>query len=301
MNNFFEPLVEIYFKNNMLKLTHFVLVLICVVCQLQYGDSYMVGNNPYRRRETLDHGGKFQLEFEVDQVQSVITFNVTVRTRGWVGFGLSDSGKMSGADIIIGGVTSHGKSYFSDFHAVGNQQPELDQSQDWKLLSSSENATHTMLSFCRAVDTCDSQDYPITKDKISLIWAFGEKDSEHGYYHYRNRGEFQAYLIHPDYAPQIITNKATDTPEVLGEGKKELEVWTVRHAMRLPVRDTSYWCTMQKAPVLRSKHHMVGFQVRLDTEESVRHVHHVLIHKCNPPRGRDARSMFDPFVHTPGN
>lgn len=262
----------------------------------------MIDDNPYRHRETLDHGGKYQLEWEVDQTKSKVTFNVTVRTRGWVGFGLSDNGKMSGADIIIAGVvTSQGKPYFADFHAVGNQQPDLDRRQDWKFLSGSENGTHTMLSFSRALDTCDPQDYPITADKISLIWAFGEKDREHGYYHYQNRGEFQIYLIHPDYAPQIITDEVTDTPLVIGEKNKELEVWTIRNPVRLPARDTSYWCTMHKAPVLRSKHHMVGFQVRLDTPEGVRHVHHVLIHKCNPPKGRDARSMFDPFVGQRGN
>lgn len=76
-------------------------------------NAYMVGHNPHHRSETLDKLGRYQLEYFVDFDAKQVTFNVTVQTKGYVGFGLSSKGTMSGADIVIGGVTSNGKSYFS--------------------------------------------------------------------------------------------------------------------------------------------------------------------------------------------
>lgn len=94
----------------------------------------------------------YQLVWIVDWRQKK-TFHVTAETTGYVGFGLSSNGKMTGADIVIGGVDSKGRSYFADYHAVGHQIPVRDPSQDWKLLSARENGTHTMISFSRVFDT----------------------------------------------------------------------------------------------------------------------------------------------------
>jgi hypothetical protein len=46
-------------------------------------------------------------------------------------------------------------------------EPVPDASQDYMLLSSSENATHTILRFRRKLNTCDEKfDVPITVSKI---------------------------------------------------------------------------------------------------------------------------------------
>lgn len=74
--------------------------------------AYMVGNDPYNRIETLDKSGKYQLEWLVDWNLKRVTFKVAAETTGYVGFGLSVNGKMSGADIVIGGVSSNGNPYF---------------------------------------------------------------------------------------------------------------------------------------------------------------------------------------------
>lgn len=75
--------------------------------------SYLVDTNPYRHVETLDAEGKYVLEWMVDWDNKKVIFNVTVETTGYVGLGLSSAGKMSGADVIMGGVLSNGKPYFS--------------------------------------------------------------------------------------------------------------------------------------------------------------------------------------------
>lgn len=125
-------------------------------------EGHMIGQNPYYRAETLDYNGRYQLEWLVEFEEKRITFNVTAQTKGYVGFGISKNGTMQEkADVVIGGVTSSGKTYFTDRYSTGNQMPEIDASQDWTLNDAWESATHTFLSFSRKLDTCDPDDYPI--------------------------------------------------------------------------------------------------------------------------------------------
>lgn len=128
--------------------------------------AYVVDNNPYRHFMTLDPAGKYELEWLVNWEEKRIIFNVTVQTTGYVGFGLSSSSgnsKMRGADIVIGGISaSTGKPYFSDRHAIANQLPVEDLSQDWTLHDAWERGQRTFLSFSRLLDTCDEDhDIPI--------------------------------------------------------------------------------------------------------------------------------------------
>lgn len=134
----------------------FLTFLIIATCHC-----YLADKNPYRHVQILDNG-KYQLEWIVDLTSSRVIFNVTVRTTGYIGLGLSRKGKMSGADIVIGGVLSNGQPYFSDRHAIGHQLPVEDPSQDWHLHQAWESRSHTFLSFSRPFETCDEDhDLPI--------------------------------------------------------------------------------------------------------------------------------------------
>ena len=68
------------------------------------------------RAEYLVPNGKYVVSWETDteatkQNQSIV-FKVDVETLGYVGFGISPKGGMTGADIVIGGVFPNGTSYF---------------------------------------------------------------------------------------------------------------------------------------------------------------------------------------------
>lgn len=67
----------------------------------------------YNGYEILDPEQKYVLEWTVNWPERRINFNVTVRTKGYVGFGLTTNGTMRGADIVMGGVRSDGSIYFS--------------------------------------------------------------------------------------------------------------------------------------------------------------------------------------------
>lgn len=62
--------------------------------------------------EHLDSNHNVLLRWGFDLVKDTITFQVTVNTTGWVGFGFSPNGGMAGSDIVIGGV-GPGGIYFS--------------------------------------------------------------------------------------------------------------------------------------------------------------------------------------------
>ena len=52
-------------------------------------------------------------------------------------------------------------------------EPVVDTSQDYVLLSGSENATHTILRFRRKLNTCDEKsDVPITVGRFFLVLLF---------------------------------------------------------------------------------------------------------------------------------
>lgn len=66
-----------------------------------------------KRHEYLDSNEKYLVEWEAYLDTNTIIFELTVATTGYVGFGISPVGGMTGADIIIGGVHPNGSVYFS--------------------------------------------------------------------------------------------------------------------------------------------------------------------------------------------
>lgn len=235
----------------------FVILILAVTAS----DAYRVGNNPYHHREIFGARGRYVLEWLVDWPRERVLFNVTVETRGYVGLGLSRNGRMTGADIVIGGVGPNGRPYFSDRHAVGNQAPIVDRSQDWKLHSAWESATHTSISFSRAFETCDNeQDLPINDDSISILWAFGERDNTTEY-HFVNRGSFITYLRDPDNTPASVSINGPFIPGVSQLPhelqKQNVEVWSIRDTFSIPARRTSYWCNIHRLTI-PTKHHIIG-------------------------------------------
>lgn len=73
-----------------------------------------VGNDSNGKRyEYLDSEGLFLVEWEAYLDTKSVVFELTVETTGFVGFGISPNGGMTGADIIIAGVHSNGSTYIS--------------------------------------------------------------------------------------------------------------------------------------------------------------------------------------------
>ncbi|XP_055764097.1 DBH-like monooxygenase protein 2 homolog [Salvelinus fontinalis] len=119
----------------------------------------------------LDPENNVNLKWGFSDVQDTITFQLTVKTTGWVGFGLSPNGGMAGADIVIGGV-GRDSNYFKDYHATGNGFPLVDEKQTYTLLSLIEADGQTTMTFWRAIQSCDQEDFHITDSPVKLIYAY---------------------------------------------------------------------------------------------------------------------------------
>ena len=64
----------------------------------------------------MDPLNKYHLNWSFDDDKQQITFNVVVETRGWVGFGISPNGGMTGSDLIIGWIDHFGRTHFHVRH-----------------------------------------------------------------------------------------------------------------------------------------------------------------------------------------
>lgn len=61
----------------------------------------------------LDPSNVIFLRWDFDFEAEVITFELQVRTAGWVGLGVTNRYTFSGADLVVGGVLPDGNVYFS--------------------------------------------------------------------------------------------------------------------------------------------------------------------------------------------
>lgn len=73
----------------------------------------MTPEPPIRMHLILDPNGRYALWLEVNLIAQLATFNLEVETQGFVGFGLSKSGTMEGADIVAAEIGSNGDIHFN--------------------------------------------------------------------------------------------------------------------------------------------------------------------------------------------
>ncbi|KAJ8410221.1 hypothetical protein AAFF_G00202020 [Aldrovandia affinis] len=235
------------------------LVFILLVCPLWssvWSDRFL----PFT--EHLGHDGNVTLRWGFDRPQNEITFELTIKTRGWLGLGFSPNGGMAGADIIIGGVAPNGSTYFSDRHAVGLSLPLVDKKQSCTLLSLNETDGQTTMKFQRPLQSCDDDDFHITPYPIHLIYAFGQTDEIR--YHSGRRGTKEVNLL--KYSPR--TNPPTS------------DYFDMRaNNFTIPHVHTHYHCWIIKTPSFGAKHHIYRIEPIIMNHGFV---HHMLLYRCHP-------------------
>ncbi|XP_062858528.1 DBH-like monooxygenase protein 1 homolog [Trichomycterus rosablanca] len=219
----------------------------------------------YDHSTVLDPLRKYLLRWSFNQ--SSITFHLEVETRGYIGFGFSPTGAMASSDIIIGGV-AEGRPYLQDYFVDGSRKVNQDQIQSYRLLYASENQTHTVLAFSRDLQTCDSDDRPITGSTTRVIWAYHEDDvgPSGPKYHGVNRGRKSLRLLNPGTSTSIPPKTASFVLQNVN--------------VPVPHKDTTYWCKMFKFPDVHQKHHVVRIEPVIQKgHENL--VHHILLYQCD--------------------
>ncbi|XP_061164656.1 uncharacterized protein LOC133173681 [Saccostrea echinata] len=221
----------------------------------------------FSKHTVLDPVGNFHLFWNFNSTH--ITFEAHVKTRGYVGIGLSPNGKMYPADIVIGWV-KHGHAFLKDRHSSGHFEPVIDASQDWVLLHGEENNHGTVIKTVRKLDTCDDDDVKITNDTVRVIYAYSDHEPQHEgeglVYHGTHRGAKSLMLL-------TETKKAAIPSDVI---TRDL----LNNKFLVPDVDTYYMCTVFDLSDFGKKHHMIKYEPIIQKgNEGL--VHHILLHKCS--------------------
>ncbi|CAF5065805.1 unnamed protein product, partial [Rotaria sp. Silwood1] len=132
----------------------------------------------YRYSTELQHNVA-DLWWTINETQEEITFELHIKTTGWIALGISPAGGMRGADIGLGWVDEGGEVHFQDRYASGTSRPTIDNTTtDWFALSGREQNGWTAIQFKRSLDTCDEMDVSIKSGTNNLIFAYGLEDPD---------------------------------------------------------------------------------------------------------------------------
>ncbi|KAK3586447.1 hypothetical protein CHS0354_001829 [Potamilus streckersoni] len=141
---------------------------------MAWGYAGVKPTEPFNYSIEVDPNGDFLLFWKFNDTH--ITFEVHVKTYGYVGFGLSENGNMYPADVVVGWVKD-GVTHFKDCHTTAHASPVVDIHQDWFLLHGEENDFGTVLKFVRKLDTCDkNEDEKIQDGTIRMIYSYHPND-----------------------------------------------------------------------------------------------------------------------------
>ncbi|KAG7212297.1 hypothetical protein KM043_012624 [Ampulex compressa] len=207
-----------------------------------------------------------------------VTFEIQVKTLGYVGLGFTKDDDRVGADMVIGWVDNNGQVHLQDRHVKdASRDPQMDSSQDYRLLLGYENKTHTVLRFSRRYDTCDPRDLKITNDTMQVVWQYHVEEPvsaagvlpDHG----AVRGSRPLYLVQRDAQPRRTSRNQ--------EAEPPLQMWDIlNQQVRLPMgQDTLLWCRVLRMPNINHKHHVVKYEPVIQPG-SHEYLHHMTLYEC---------------------
>ena len=102
-------LTLLFYCMSVMKVGAFAL-LICLVIGLGAAVN-LEAKYPFSAVLLDNENGYYALYWNFTRSTETIYFAVNVRTTGWVGFGLSPDGQMTGSDVVIGWVANDGTGY----------------------------------------------------------------------------------------------------------------------------------------------------------------------------------------------
>jgi hypothetical protein len=178
----------------MIKLLLFVtLVLLFTIALLfiENAQAACEGSN-WDGTKTLDATVEYTLNYKIDGEYLVI--RLRAKTLGFLGFGFSESGHMIGSDIVTSAVINgylRVEDRFAGWTSFPTSldnipKPREDKCSHWSAVCGSEDSQYTTVIVSRRLDTNDTEDRPVTRGLMNIIYSWGEDDTIN--YHGANRG-----------------------------------------------------------------------------------------------------------------
>jgi len=246
-------------------------LLVAVVFRIQHLNAH--DSTTYDHHAVLDANNKYEMWWKFDD--DTITFKVKVATKGWIGWGLSPSGKMAGSDMVIAWVDDTTEQvYFDDRHARGHYLPAKDLVGNYNMLTLKQDNGTTIMEFSRKLKLCNDQDLDISSDTSRVLYAWGDDDpvSKQISYHSK-RGVKSIYLL--DY----VDPKLAAAASMQGRSLDSYNTTDLRMTgYTIEVKPTIYKCETFKLPASNKRQIFRIDPIITPGNEGI--VHHILLYSC---------------------
>ncbi|XP_078507305.1 DBH-like monooxygenase protein 2 [Lissotriton helveticus] len=216
---------------------------------------------------TLDTERRVVLQWDFNKTTEEITFDLQVATTGWIGFGLSPSGGVTGADIVIGGVSPapNQTTYFADYHGIDEVTLVQDTVQNYQLEFVSENEGLTTMRFSRKFITCDPFNVDVTGNTQRIIALYGNSDT----IDYNGSSQrFMAFV-------QLLSEAPVSGPDPEPSFTYDITMSN----FSIPSDATTYGCAYIPLPQLTEKNHVYKFDSIIQ-ESNKNLIQHILVYGC---------------------
>ncbi|CAF2811760.1 unnamed protein product [Rotaria sp. Silwood2] len=253
----------------------YVIPLLLVVQQINRITCSLQPYTSYKHSIELE-SNVVNLWWTIDEIKQEITFELHIKTIGWIALGISPAGGMKGADIGLGWIDQSGQVHFQDRYAYNFSRPIIDNTtKDWFAIQGREQNGWTAIQFKRFLDTCDRMDVPIKSGTNILIFAYGLEDPDTSqsdgliYYHENRRGSRVIPL--QSYGNPSPEEKFADLDYIDFQFKDYI----------VPATDTTYHCQVYKAPSnFSQRRHAIAYKTIIDSNNRDL-VHHIVLYECN--------------------
>ncbi|XP_011494981.1 PREDICTED: MOXD1 homolog 2 [Ceratosolen solmsi marchali] len=208
-----------------------------------------------------------------------VTFEVHVKTAGYIGFGFMRNSDHDSIDIVIGWIDNDGQAHLQDRHIKGaNRVPQMDSSQDYHLQSGYENETHTVLRFNRRYNTCDNRDLEITNDTLQIIWQYHVDEPVSAASLLPMDGVVHG--VQPLYLIQRNVYRRRNS-EYNHEAEDPFHIWNIFNAqVNLPMDQNSFLqCRVFSLPKILQKHHVFRYEPIIEPG-SKSYLYHMTLYEC---------------------
>jgi hypothetical protein len=201
---------------------------------------------------------------------------VAARAKGWVGFGIAESGGMKGADSVIFMAADDA---LIDSYILEERLPIPDDCQSWTLLNSQTDGGFLIFEAVRLLDTGDPRDRPIVEDGDAgltepsrIIAAWG--DSDNLQYHGPNnrvRSSIRFYATGDDSFQDMMDAQA--------EGS--IDLTAKDYPIKANETEYAYFCfsyadLVNAGMPNNTALHAIGFESIIDPR-SAKHIHHFIL------------------------
>jgi len=218
-----------------------------------------------------------RLKWSVDRQKEMVTFDVTVKGKGWIGLGIlgDDTRTLKGADLWIGWKDKQGNAHLKDCHGTKDARVISDEHNDLQLVGFKSSKRFTRLTLRRKLATSDKNDIDIKKGVRKVIFAWGANIPDS----HRPCKQFLGNNTHIRFKRLMIVQRTKKIPQIPSDAK----YFDVMHRkVRVPAQKTTYWCTkfrLSDVPDFKSPHHIIAIQPLIQ-KRKFHIVHHMVLHSC---------------------